>query len=80
MHITPHYVFRADKLDRVVFRVGVLAVLRSIATRGIIVHHHAQLLIMISLSFAAAVGVMITASHNPVQVVYHSHDCHMMGT
>jgi phosphoacetylglucosamine mutase len=39
---------RADKLDRVVFRGGVLAALRSRATK-------------------ATVGVMITASHNPVQ-------------
>jgi phosphoacetylglucosamine mutase len=39
---------RADRLGRVVFRVGVLAALRARATR-------------------ASVGVMITASHNPVQ-------------
>jgi phosphoacetylglucosamine mutase len=41
-------VCRADRLGRVVFRVGVLAALRARATR-------------------ASVGVMITASHNPVQ-------------
>jgi phosphoacetylglucosamine mutase len=40
----------ADKLDSVLFRIGLLAVLRSKKQGG------------------KAVGVMVTASHNPEQV------------
>lgn len=39
---------KAEKLDRVLFRMGLLAALRSKATK-------------------AAIGVMITASHNPIE-------------
>jgi len=41
---------RADKLDSVLFRVGLLAALRSKKHAG------------------KAIGVMVTASHNPEQV------------
>lgn len=40
------YLFRAEYLDHIMFRMGMLAVLRSRVT-------------------SSAVGVMITASHNP---------------
>ncbi|CAI8033192.1 Phosphoacetylglucosamine mutase [Geodia barretti] len=70
---------RADRLGRVVFRVGVLAALRARATRGKTDSSLACLPLSnyvsppfssLSLSLsspAASVGVMITASHNPVQ-------------
>ncbi len=45
------FCYRADVLDKVVFRVGILAVLRSKVTKS-------------------TIGVVITASHNPVQVCF----------
>lgn len=60
---------KAERLDRVLFRVGVLAALRSKVVGGISL----QMKLCVPtecllISLAATIGVVITASHNPIQV------------
>lgn len=70
-------------MDKVLFRMGLLATLRSKVTKGMLVIYcdHAPVsleraifhLVNHAFSFfncTAAIGVVITASHNPVEVSY----------
>lgn len=61
---------KAERLDRVLFRVGVLAALRSKVVGG--TSSWQKIMTYLSaFSFpAATIGVVITASHNPVQVCH----------
>ena len=61
---------KAERLGRVLFRVGVLAALRSKVVGGTFgvcqPEYNREFMLLVSL--AATIGVVITASHNPLQV------------